>query len=129
MRKMLWCLVLALAVSCGEDENPDDVQPEPAPLSLTGKVESLRCEGTDAVYTIRMSGNANLSCSNQPADQPCSGWPEEIVGERSFTLRCKGDLTYRHTLTCLDRRDPEATTVVMFATEAQEPPTPLAQCP
>lgn len=119
MRKMLWCL-LALAVSCGEDEAVDEPE-QPKPLSLTGEIESLRCDGTDAVYTIRMRGNAKLSCKVSQDYAMCTGWPEEIVGERRFTVRCAGDKTLGHEMTCRDLRAPETTTVVLYATEEQQP--------
>jgi hypothetical protein len=128
MKKLAMCMLLALAVSCGEDDPVEDKPDQAAALSLTGEIESLRCDGTDAVYVIRMSGNAKLSCTSRPDFATCTGWPEEIVGGRSFEVRCDGESTFRHEMTCRDLRDPAATTVVLYPTPAQEPPGVAGWC-
>lgn len=128
MKKLAMCMMLALVVSCGEDEGDEPKKTEPTPLSLEGEIEGLVCDGADAVYTIKMRGNAKLSCTSRPDFARCSGWPEEVIGERSFTVRCDGDKTFSHELTCRDLREPEATKVVLYPTEQMQPAGPKGWC-
>lgn len=120
MKKLAMCMLLAFAVSCGEDEGEEPKTPEPSPLSLTGEVESLRCDGSIALYTIRMRGNAKPSCKVSQDYAMCAGWPAEIIGEQVFEVRCDGDQTLGHYITCRDLRAPDTTTVVLYATEEQQ---------
>lgn len=131
MKKLTLCMVLALVVGCGEDEEP---KREPLDSRLSGEILSMACDGLTSVYQVRLDGKATVLCAGSPADAECSGFTEDLDGAWQGEVRCKSTSGIVDFIRCSDARavypgDTFRARVSLSASSPAKVPGYRSQCP